>query len=775
MGLWRSRSSCCGRAKRISSYDGVARLLDRRMCANARMSDHDVVLSLCKKMGDRCLHVTQGSTDAERNRRRPRALFQRSQLCFLADALDVFARAASEDEESKYDMLEKMRACCKAVSNVGMFRENCVGLVAHGAVSRLKRAMRLYQDDWKVQWLACSALWNLARPLDIRSHLTQDRETAATSFPEKALVQETAIGALANLSIADDAKTVIGQNPQLPRIVFGAIWRHLTEPRVLTSACSLMTNLAFDDGISEQLVNQGAVSHVVRAMTAHPDEMQLQRNACAALSNMATTHGHAAELLACGAIEPLLRAYRRALVEGEDGTDNNNRVTTLASNALTMCGVGADMLQPLVRDVPVALDVSDESDSIHLRLYSPSATSASSMMRQLQLQSPRHRLTDTEGEGSTLNGGTARSEGQVPVGGDPREHPILWQSVLSFHAAAVFDGYTSPVYTGIGADRICNDSRVATLLYYLVVLQQDVDCVDAEGNTALHHMLMSLGEGGVQIESKLATLELLTLCGASCEARNKAGMTPVELLELIMPSQAVVFKQRLKDAMFMGRNAYRELQSAVTEQLDVATLRLPVDVCTHIAEFVYLPALLSQSALETVNARGQTVTLTVLTEDTNALLTRAASHTYVPVKRERTAKRRRKNESSVDIDIEKRDSDSDSADSDSDSDSDSSVRSERWLTETVSLTASAELTALSTCCCGTHRRTTRTDRPHQSSQSSDPSERTPESESVPSVLAQLPLRPPVISHLLSQRLRGLRGRFFVAPVRMRPITVAPRD
>eukprot|EP01083_Nonionella_stella_P211362 764305_1 len=53
---------------------------------------------------------------------------------------------------------------CRMLSNVAVCAANCELIQEARALPVLRNAMRAHMDDWEMQWLACSALWNIARP-----------------------------------------------------------------------------------------------------------------------------------------------------------------------------------------------------------------------------------------------------------------------------------------------------------------------------------------------------------------------------------------------------------------------------------------------------------------------------------------------------------------------------------------------------------------------------------------------------------------------------------
>ncbi len=63
---------------------------------------------------------------------------------------------------------------------------------------------------------------------------------------------------------------------------------HPYDSKVLTSVCGLITNLAYDEDIAENITQNG-IRRIVKAMRNHLNANHLQRNGSAALSNLSAT------------------------------------------------------------------------------------------------------------------------------------------------------------------------------------------------------------------------------------------------------------------------------------------------------------------------------------------------------------------------------------------------------------------------------------------------------------------------------------------------------
>lgn len=107
--------------------------------------------------------------------------------------------------------------------------------------------------------------------------------------------------------------------------IFLSISENRHDPKVLTSACGLLTNLAYDEHIAKQMI-PSAVKAIVRCMYRHPFDNHLQRNAAASLSNLSATPDFISFLVEVKGIEALFCAISNHSKDGD--------VTQLARGAL---------------------------------------------------------------------------------------------------------------------------------------------------------------------------------------------------------------------------------------------------------------------------------------------------------------------------------------------------------------------------------------------------------------------------------------------------------
>eukprot|EP01083_Nonionella_stella_P220926 789925_1 len=225
-------------------------------------------------------------------------------------------------------------ASCKSISNLCINPDNIQAVCKIGGVRVILDSLKRHIDNWEVQRSACSALWNISRQSSSRSVLGERavRRLFRTivTHPKRELVQEAAIGALANLAPHDKTRKLIG-TPAYIKIVFQSMVDHKHDAFVQTAACGLLNNLAYDDELAESIGNLGAIRLIIQSMRAHPDNGKVQRNACAALGNLSSTGVNFTKMVKARGIENLYQAYTSPL--------ETHGLKHLARNALQNMGV----------------------------------------------------------------------------------------------------------------------------------------------------------------------------------------------------------------------------------------------------------------------------------------------------------------------------------------------------------------------------------------------------------------------------------------------------
>lgn len=212
------------------------------------------------------------------------------------------------------------RSFCHAISNVGMQSEYAQLLIALDVQDLLLKILQVFiGQDWKVCWLGCSALWNLARPSETRAVFDQriiDMILQCMKcHREESKLVNTVLGALSNLSLNDDLKSYVGLEENLGLII-EAFELHFRDYNVACTGCGLIANLAIDDEIASQLVDLNGINIVTSVADLHweiletENHINFRKNLVASLSNMSTSPEYMKRCVQTDAIDLFFQCLR---------------------------------------------------------------------------------------------------------------------------------------------------------------------------------------------------------------------------------------------------------------------------------------------------------------------------------------------------------------------------------------------------------------------------------------------------------------------------------
>lgn len=221
--------------------------------------------------------------------------------------IKLLGRASSNNEDTlqnitkilllmkKYsDSLHVQRVACHAISNLAMQVVIARWIVQKGGFQLIRKCLLKFEEDYKLCWLASSAIWNLARPPANRAHIGSEGVrlmiNVLKKHHDKEKVTNTTIGALSNLSLCDSLKLEVAQESNL-KLIVEVLGEYSTKRSVtvLTSGAGLIANLAVSDEFAETVVNMNALPIVLQLLKwERSGDDTLHRNACAALNNMVT-------------------------------------------------------------------------------------------------------------------------------------------------------------------------------------------------------------------------------------------------------------------------------------------------------------------------------------------------------------------------------------------------------------------------------------------------------------------------------------------------------
>jgi len=206
------------------------------------------------------------------------------------------------------------RSFCHAISNISMKSDFAKLLIELRAQDQVCKVLQAYIGiDWKVCWLGCSALWNLARPQETRAEFTLDIIDlvlrAIRTHRSQCKLINTALGALSNLSLNESLKAYVGKQHNISSIL-QSLQEHFMDRHVACTGCGLIANLAVDDELANRLVELDCVRLITNIAEAHyflfqTGHSNFRKNLIASLSNMSTSGKYKQECIQHCAIDLL--------------------------------------------------------------------------------------------------------------------------------------------------------------------------------------------------------------------------------------------------------------------------------------------------------------------------------------------------------------------------------------------------------------------------------------------------------------------------------------
>lgn len=131
--------------------------------------------------------------------------------------------------------LRILRIGCHSISNIAMEIQNCEILVCEGVIESILSWIEEFITDWRICWLACSSLWNLARCKMARDRINVRGVGLVLDIIDlhchSPLVMQTSLGALSNLCIDCHIKRKIGNHNTIRRC-FEIMDRHPYDAKV---------------------------------------------------------------------------------------------------------------------------------------------------------------------------------------------------------------------------------------------------------------------------------------------------------------------------------------------------------------------------------------------------------------------------------------------------------------------------------------------------------------------------------------------------------------
>lgn len=198
---------------------------------------------------------------------------------------------------SKYKTnLDILEIAFTKFSQISMEINNVNIMLKHNIIKLLLDNLETNITEWKICWLICSIIWNIARHEKSRKEvgingieIIKNVINIHLSVP---LVLRTSLGALSNLIINDNNKLYC---KNLINPIFRIIKDNMFDKKILTSAFGFLTNMAYNEEFSKLMIpndnifddyKPDAILYIIKCLKKYPTCHHLHRNASALLLNL---------------------------------------------------------------------------------------------------------------------------------------------------------------------------------------------------------------------------------------------------------------------------------------------------------------------------------------------------------------------------------------------------------------------------------------------------------------------------------------------------------
>jgi len=197
----------------------------------------------------------------------------RLQVKRITSDLILHPEVESDQQRRKLRMLLKiMRAfsadrvilqlCLKSLCQISMNPILVERFVFLGCHKDIALALKEH-DDWKVAWFGCSAIWNLTKSEKTRDRLDKDTVDAIfftlEAHQTNSKIVSTCLTALSELGLNEFHRKGIATEKRID-LMFEIIRKNSDDGDVVTSACTLITSLATESRIANQMVQKQVLS-----------------------------------------------------------------------------------------------------------------------------------------------------------------------------------------------------------------------------------------------------------------------------------------------------------------------------------------------------------------------------------------------------------------------------------------------------------------------------------------------------------------------------------
>lgn len=205
--------------------------------------------------------------------------------------------------------------CWLTFSQIAVDESSCETLLELNVPDLINYSLSRHgENDWKLSWLAFSALWNMSLPERTRylfpEYIIKTIMKAMEKYIHYPYIMNTVFGTLSNLCVEEKFKLLI-EKPSLIKIVIKVMKVNSENPSFCSIAFGLVTNLV-NNVVTRDILMHCEIVEVMTKIMNHlntlqhaDDQITCEKNFSTTMSNLSSSDSFFSHFLKSGALETI--------------------------------------------------------------------------------------------------------------------------------------------------------------------------------------------------------------------------------------------------------------------------------------------------------------------------------------------------------------------------------------------------------------------------------------------------------------------------------------
>jgi hypothetical protein len=225
----------------------------------------------------------------------------------------------------------------RLISNISMEEEYIPILIENNVIRHIIKCLKLYEDNWIIQWLGASALWNLCRNNSARIQMRHNMTFLIKILrlhKDHKKVSHTIFGCLSNCAL-DDMNLVLLSEMKIFDIISEVI-NHLDDKddsvnRSILSVCgALIANSSVSSDMDYKFLESDIIYRYIQKLKLIDIDFLLSsdllKHALAAINNVSTCDGFKEEFTSASGYEFFHMIHSKLKGKEERSSDNDEAI-----------------------------------------------------------------------------------------------------------------------------------------------------------------------------------------------------------------------------------------------------------------------------------------------------------------------------------------------------------------------------------------------------------------------------------------------------------------